>query len=50
MTFNLSYWLNVYAGLKKNGDYKIADDLREMMRRMGYKVSNTKNRVIAIEV
>jgi cysteinyl-tRNA synthetase len=41
--FNLNYWLSLYEYLrnKEGENYFRADELREMLRRMGYEIRNT---------
>lgn len=34
----LDYWLKLYIELRDQGAYPLADQLREMLRRMGYEV------------
>ncbi len=36
------YWVEVLHDLRELGDFKKADELREMLRRMGYEVRLSK--------
>jgi hypothetical protein len=36
-------WLKLYQDLRTDGNYPMSDDLREMLRRMGYEIRVTKN-------
>lgn len=40
---DLEYWIKFYQKLRKDGDFLISDELREMLRRMGYEMRNSNN-------
>ena len=46
---NINYWVTHYQILRQNGDFKYADELREMLRRIGYEIRVTgKNRKLVV--
>ena len=38
----LDYWMELYNKLRNDGEFLKADELREMIRRMGYEIKRTK--------
>lgn len=49
MGIKVKYWLEEYQKLRLRGDFHLADQLREMMRRMGYEIRVSKDKVTAIK-
>ena len=43
-------WLDYYNELRRNGRYLLADELREMLRRMGYKITVRTDEIEAKQV
>ena len=47
---DLKYWIKFYQKLRKEGDFLIADELREMLRRMGYEIRNSNDDIMVVDV
>lgn len=39
---SLDFWLSFLEDLRKDGQLKLSDELREMLRRMGYEVKSNR--------
>lgn len=48
MQLHIEFWLKYYQELRERGSYPHSDELREMLRRMGYEIRVTKETVTAI--
>ena len=42
---DLSYWLDLYGTLRESGKFRKADELREMLRRMGFVLRTDKDKI-----
>lgn len=47
---HIEYWIKLYIEWRAQGLFEFSDELREMLRRMGYEIRTTKNGVEAREI
>ena len=49
MWFSIKHWVNTYDDLRRSGAFPLADQLREMLRRMGYQLKTGKDETTWID-